>query len=101
MMLIWPVNTLEAQFAEESARAAYDLRMEGEILYAAAMLEKLQMQGITLVMIEHRLRALFRLADRVLVMNFGEKIAEGTPQQIMDDEKVREAYLGSDKLSWD
>lgn len=44
-MLLLPVNTLQAQFAEESARAAYDLRMEGEILYAAAMLEKLQMQG--------------------------------------------------------
>ncbi|HEX6305776.1 MAG TPA: ABC transporter ATP-binding protein [Anaerolineales bacterium] len=72
-----------------------------EISSLVPTIEKLQMQGITLVMIEHRLRALFRLADRVLVMNFGEKIAEGTPEQIMKDEQVREAYLGTDKLSWD
>lgn len=72
-----------------------------EIASMIPTIEKLQIQGITLVMIEHRLQALFRLASRILVMNFGEKIAEGTPQEIMDDENVRRAYLGPDKMSWD
>jgi len=72
-----------------------------EIASMIPTIEKLQIQGITLVMIEHRLQALFRLASRILVMNFGEKIAEGTPQEIMNDENVRRAYLGPDKMSWD
>ena len=72
-----------------------------EIASMIPTIEKLQIQGITVVMIEHRLQALFRLASRILVMNFGERIAEGTPQEIMDDEKVRIAYLGPDKMSWD
>jgi branched-chain amino acid transport system ATP-binding protein len=72
-----------------------------EIASMIPTIEKLQMQGITVVMIEHRLQALFRLASRILVMNFGERIAEGTPEEIMDDEKVRIAYLGPDKMSWD
>jgi branched-chain amino acid transport system ATP-binding protein len=72
-----------------------------EIASMIPTIEKLQIQGITVVMIEHRLQALFRLASRILVMNFGERIAEGTPEEIMDDEKVRIAYLGPDKMSWD
>ncbi len=72
-----------------------------EISSMVPTIEKLQMQGITLVMIEHRLQALFRLVDRVLVMNFGENIAVGTPQEIMDNKQVRTAYLGSEKMSWD
>ena len=58
------------------------------------IVERLQMEGITLMMIEHRLRELFRVANRVIAMNFGEKLAEGTPEEVMEEEKVREAYLG-------
>jgi len=58
------------------------------------IVERLQMEGITLMMIEHRLRELFRVANRVIAMNFGEKLAEGTPEEVMEQEKVREAYLG-------
>ena len=50
--------------------------------------------GGTTVIIEHRLRELMPLMDRVLVMNFGERLAEGTPAQIAHDERVIEAYLG-------
>jgi branched-chain amino acid transport system ATP-binding protein len=50
-----------------------------EIASMVPLIERLQMDGITVVMIEHRLRELFRVANRVLVMNFGEKLAEGTP----------------------
>lgn len=65
-----------------------------EIASMVRLMEKLQMRGITLIMVEHRLRELFRLANRVMVMNFGEKIAEGIPEEVMNTKKVREAYLG-------
>jgi len=69
-----------------------------EIASMVPLIEKLQMDGITLVMIEHRLRELFRVADRVMVMNFGEKLIEGIPEEVMKDEKVKQAYLGSESL---
>ncbi|NWF91738.1 MAG: ABC transporter ATP-binding protein [Syntrophaceae bacterium] len=69
-----------------------------EIASMVPLIEKLQMDGITLVMIEHRLRELFRVANRVMVLNFGEKLTEGVPEEVMQDEKVKEAYLGSEKL---
>lgn len=69
-----------------------------EIASMVPLIERLQMDGITLIMIEHRLRELFRVANRVMVLNFGEKIFEGTPDQVMADEKVREAYFGSEAV---
>jgi len=69
-----------------------------EIASMVPLIEKLQMDGITLVMIEHRLRELFRVASRVMVLNFGEKMTEGIPEEVMANEKVKEAYLGSEKL---
>jgi branched-chain amino acid transport system ATP-binding protein len=57
------------------------------------------MEGITLIMIEHRLKELFRVANRVMVMNFGQKLIEGSPEEVMADKKVKEAYLGSEDLS--
>ncbi len=69
-----------------------------EIASMVPLIEKLQMDGITLVMIEHRLRELFRVASRVMVLNFGQKLTEGVPEEVMADERVKEAYLGSEKL---
>jgi len=45
------------------------------------------------------LRELFRVASRVMVLNFGQKLTEGVPEEVMRDERVREAYLGSEKSS--
>jgi len=67
-----------------------------EITSMIPFLEKLHMEGITMMMIEHRLRELFRLADRMIVMNFGEKIAEGIPQEVIESEEVKKAYLGTE-----
>jgi branched-chain amino acid transport system ATP-binding protein len=67
-----------------------------EIASMVPLVERLRMRGVTLIMIEHRLRELFTVADRVVVLNFGEKLAEGEPQQVMMDEKVRRAYLGEE-----
>jgi branched-chain amino acid transport system ATP-binding protein len=47
-------------------------------------------------MIEHRLRELFRIAQRVIVLNYGEKIADGNPSEVMESEVVKKAYLGSE-----
>lgn len=69
-----------------------------EIASLIPIVERLQMGGITLMMIEHRLRELFRVANRVIAMNFGQKIAEGTPEEVMENDKVREAYLGWEKI---
>lgn len=65
-----------------------------EIASLVPVIEKLQMQGIALIMIEHRLRELFRLAQRIIVLNFGVKLTEGTPAEIMENEEVKKAYLG-------
>jgi len=67
-----------------------------EIASMLPLVERLQSDRITLIMVEHRLRELFRVADRILVMNFGEKIAEGPPREVMKDPRVRRAYLGEE-----
>jgi branched-chain amino acid transport system ATP-binding protein len=69
-----------------------------EIASMVPLIERLQMEGIALVMIEHRLRELFRVATRVMVLNFGEKLAEGIPEEVMADEEVKRAYLGSEEV---
>ena len=69
-----------------------------EIASMVPLIEKLQMGGITLVMIEHRLRELFRVANRVMVLSFGEKLIEGLPEEVLEDERVKQAYLGSEKV---
>ena len=65
-----------------------------EISAMIPMVERLQMNGITIIMVEHRVKELFQLAHRVMVMNFGEKIAEDVPEKIIKSEIVRQAYLG-------
>jgi branched-chain amino acid transport system ATP-binding protein len=69
-----------------------------EIASMVPLIERLQMDGITLIMIEHRLRELFKVANRVMVLNFGEKLVEGPPAEVMADKRVREAYFGSESV---
>jgi len=69
-----------------------------EIASMVPLIERLQDEGITIVMIEHRLRELFQVANRVMVLNFGEKLIEGSPTEIMADKKVKEAYFGSEEV---
>jgi len=65
-----------------------------EVASTLPLIEKFHEEGLTIIMIEHRLRELFRVVDRVMVLNFGEKIAEGSPQEVMGTEAVKRAYLG-------
>ena len=69
-----------------------------EIASMVPLIERLQDDGITLIMIEHRLRELFQVANRVMVLNFGQKLVEGTPEEVMADERVKEAYFGSEEV---
>lgn len=65
-----------------------------EVASIVPIIEKLRHGGMTIIMIEHRLKELFRIADRVLVLNFGEVIADGLPEEVMESEEVKKAYLG-------
>jgi branched-chain amino acid transport system ATP-binding protein len=67
-----------------------------EVASIVPIIEKLRFQGKTIIMIEHRLRELFRIADRIMVLNYGRKIAEGLAEEVMESDAVKKAYLGSE-----
>ncbi len=67
-----------------------------EVASIVPIIEKIRRQGKTIIMIEHRLKELFRIADRVIVMNYGRKIADGPAEAVMQDEAVKSAYLGTE-----
>ncbi len=60
---------------------------------------KIREQGITIIMIEHLMKAVMNVSDRILVLDYGQQIAEGSPEAITKNEKVIEAYLGDPKLA--
>jgi branched-chain amino acid transport system ATP-binding protein len=67
---------------------------EAETHQLVAEIDRVKQQGVTIVWIEHVVHALLALADRLLVINFGKHLAEGMPDQVMNDPEVRRVYLG-------
>ena len=65
-----------------------------EVTSIIPIIEKLLSEGKTIIMVEHRLRELFRIADKVVVLNQGKKIKEGPPSEILEDVEVKKADLG-------
>jgi len=66
-----------------------------QIALVSGILQDMRESGTTVLIIEHRMRELMQLVDRVMVISFGSKLAEGTPAEIVDNPRVIEAYLGT------
>jgi len=67
-----------------------------EVDEMVAIIKKVRDRGVTIFVIEHIMRAIMALSDRIVVIHFGKKIAEGLPQAVASDETVIKAYLGEE-----
>lgn len=70
-----------------------------EVLTALDLIGRIRAAGTTVIMVEHLVKAVFGISDRVVVLSAGEKIAEGAPTAVAADRKVIDAYLGTDDVS--
>ena len=69
-----------------------------ELMEAMELIRKIRESGVTIIIVEHVMRVIMGICDRIAVLHYGEKIAEGTPAEIAKDEKVTDAYLGGKSL---
>ena len=70
-----------------------------EIDDALELLRQIRASGVALIVVEHIMRAVMGISDRIIVLNYGAKIAEGTPNEITNNEEVIQAYFGQKTYS--
>jgi branched-chain amino acid transport system ATP-binding protein len=70
-----------------------------EIAAMVEVVRQIRNEGVTILIIEHVMHALMNVSDRVIVLDYGEMIAEGMPEQVANNPQVIEAYLGDPKLA--
>jgi branched-chain amino acid transport system ATP-binding protein len=80
----------EIVFLDEPAAGVNPDETEG----LAELMKKMVNKGITVCLIEHKMQMIMKIADKIMVLNYGEKIAEGRPDEIQNNELVIKAYLG-------
>lgn len=85
----------EIVFLDEPAAGVNPDETEG----LAVLIKKMVKKGITVCLIEHKMQMIMKLADKIMVLNYGEKIAEGTPGEIKNNEDVIKAYLGGSAIA--
>ncbi len=69
---------------------------ESECEELIALIRRIRDQGVTILLVEHHMQVVMAVSDRILVLNFGRAIAEGTPTAVRDDPAVNAAYLGTE-----
>jgi branched-chain amino acid transport system ATP-binding protein len=85
----------EIVFLDEPAAGVNPDETEG----LAELMKKMVNQGITVCLIEHKMQMIMRIADKIMVLNYGEKIAEGKPEDIRSNPTVIKAYLGGNAIA--
>jgi len=70
-----------------------------EVSSTLPIIKKLNEQGLSIIMVEHRIKELFQIANRIVVLNFGRKIADDSADKVIQDQRVRSAYLGRAEIN--